>query len=164
MDKIFVVSASVEDDNGEEILYVGDDQGYVYHMDHGNSFDGAEVVAYIRPAFYHFKSPENFKRFMKVVLELEASQAINLTFISYGDPSLPSTVETAITVAAGSGVWDDSYWESFYWDSQSLSTAFGYLTGIGKNFRMIIKSICTYEAPHTLQGATVHFSRKGYVK
>jgi len=166
-DKIMEVAVSSEDVNGAEVLFAGDGDGYVYKLDHGNSFDGQEVAAYIRPVFHHFGSPENFKRFIKVVLEIEAEETLKMTFLpefSYASSEFPPAIESTIQVIAGAGVWGTSYWETFYWDTQSLSTAFAYLTGIGKNFRMIIKSFSTYETPHTIQGVTIHYTLKGLAK
>jgi len=167
IEKIFQVGVSVNEQDGDELLFVGDNHGYVYKMDSSNSFDGDEVVAYIRPVFYHYGSPEHVKRFFKVTLELLTAAPFKLTFIpefSYGDPYLPVAYEKTVEIRSGVGLWDLSYWENFYWDSQSLSTAYGYLTGIGRNFRFSLKSVCKYEEPHTIQGATVHYSRKGLKK
>lgn len=165
--KIFNCAVSVEATSGEEELFVADLDGYVYRMDYGNSFDGNIIQAYIKPVFYHFGSPENFKRFMKISLEIDTLVATNMTFqseFSYGDPYFPAADEDFISIRSGAGIWGQSYWDNFFWDSQSLSTAYGYLTGIGKNFRLIIKSEGIYESPHTIQGAIVHYSNKGYVK
>lgn len=162
-----VAAVSTENDIGEEILYVADNEGWVYLMDHGTSLDGEIVDAFIQPTFYHYGTPENYKRFMKVVIELQAEEKIDLTFVpeySYGDPTLPQAGESNIQILAGVARWEDAYWEHFYWDSQALSTAFGYMTGVGKTFRIVVRSRGLYEKPHTLQGATVHFSRKGYAK
>jgi len=165
--KIFTYTISAEELSGEEVLYAGDDAGYVYQLDSGNSFDGEEVLSMLKPIFYHFKSPENIKRFMKVVLEIEATEEVAISFtpeFSYGDSFYPPASKTDINVSAGANFWGSATWEDFYWDSQSLSTAYGYMTGIGKNFRMIITSKGTYEAPFTLQGAIIHYTRKGYAK
>ncbi len=165
--KTFNVAVSCNSNAGEETLYAGDTDGYVYELDAGNNFDGSEIVAAIRPIFYHFKNPENYKRFIKAVLEISTEESMPMTFIpefSYGDSYSPVAEEDDITITAGAGYWGSEYWEDFYWDSQSISTAYAYLTGIGKNFRMYIKSTGTYEKPHTLQGAIIHFSNKGRVK
>ena len=166
-DKVFTSAVSVEDSSGEELLFVGDDDGFVYQLDKGPSFDGKQVTARIRPIFYHFKSPERIKRFIKIVLEIETTDEIDLSFVpefTYGDQYYPNAASKDFTVSAGAGIWDVSTWEQFYWDTQALSSAYGYLRGIGTSFRMAIQSQGTYDSPHTIQAAIIHFSRKGYRK
>jgi len=75
-----LVPVSVEDLAGDEIILFGCTDGYVYRADSGYSFDGNEVTAWLRPIFNHFKSPENNKRFFKIVLEIDAPRPITLTF------------------------------------------------------------------------------------
>ena len=159
--------ASVEDDAGEELLLFGDDNGFVHMMDSGNNFDGGEVEAWIRPVFNHFGSPEYQKQFFKTVLEIDADQAVELTFLpsfEYDTPDLPPvTDETDVEVSGGGGYWDDpeTIWEDFYFDSQVVSSAYGYTEGVGTNFSLFIRSLGTYEKPHTIQGAIIHYSLKG---
>ena len=165
--KTITCAVSAEDNNGEEVLYVGDDAGFVYQLDKGPSFDGGVVTAYLRLPFYHFKNPENLKQFFKVVLEIEAEAVMDMNFLpefSYGDINFPVAEESEIVTSAGSGYWGDISWGEFYWDSQSVSNAYGYLEGLGKNFRLYIVSSGTYEEGHTIQGAIVHYSNKGRVK
>lgn len=166
--KTFTKGVSAETSTGQEVLYVGDSGGYVYQLDKGPSFNGAIVPAFIRPVFYHFKSPERIKRFIKIVLEMSAEEVMDMYFIpefSYGDSFYPSGETVDLEMSTTAGYWDESsYWEGFYWDAQALDAAYGYFRGIGKNFRMYIKSSGQYEVPHTIQGAIVHYSIKGYKK
>lgn len=165
--KIMSYAISVENSDGEEELYAGDDDGMVYRLDHGNSFAGQTITAYIKPVFHHFGSPENIKRFMKMTLEIDTQIPIDLSFTpeySHGEPFYPPAVQKDITIQSGVGVWGQSYWESFYWDSQSLASAFGYFLGVGRSCRVTIKSEATYEPTHTLQGVIFHYSLKGIVK
>ena len=165
--KVFNCSVSVENTVGEELLYAGDDAGFVYQLDKGPSFDGEVVNAYLRMPFYHFKNPENLKQFFKVVLEIDAAEVMDINFLpefSYGDVNFPSAEDVDMIMSAGGGYWEEAYWGTFYWDSQTISTAYGYLEGLGKNFRLYIVSSGTYEEAHTIQGAIIHYSNKGRVK
>jgi hypothetical protein len=164
-DKPVLCCCSSENSLGEEIMFFGSDDGYVYQIDKGPSFDGQLVDAWIRPVFNHFKSPENNKRFFKVVLEIEAYEQTQLYYIptfNYGAD--PTAEEGTIDVTGGGGFWDVANWGEFYYDTQVISTAYGYLTGVGKNFSLYIRSAETYETPHIIQGAIVHYSVKGLVK
>lgn len=166
-DVVVRVPASFESTTGEELLLFGDDNGYAYRMDSGYNFDGSEIDAWIRLVFYHFGYPEYNKRFFKTVLEIDAKQATEITFLpefEYNSVELPTSNETAnITVLGGGNWWDspDAYWGTFYHDSQPISSAYGYTEGVGTNFSLFIRSVGTYVAPHTLQGAIIHYSLKG---
>jgi len=152
------------DSNGDEALFFGSDDGYVYQLDAGYSFDGEEVNAWIRPSFNHFKSPEHVKRFFKIVLEIDADETSDLAFLpvfDYGDPNQPDAFEGILNVSGGGSSWDEENWEALYYDGAIISSAYGYLDAVGKNFSLLIRSELTYEKPHTIQGAIVHFSQRG---
>ena len=152
------------DSDGTEVLFFGSDNGFIYQLDSGNSFDGEEVVAWMRPSFHHFKSPENTKRFFKIVLEIDADESANLAFLpvfDYGDSLQPNAIEGEISVTGAGGAWDEDNWDSFFYDSAIISSAYGYLDAVGKNFSLLIRSNLTYEEPHTIQGAIVHYSQRG---
>jgi hypothetical protein len=56
-------TCSVEDEDNHERVMFGSDDGFVYEMDKGTSFDGAEFFRYIRIPFNHCGSPGYLKRF-----------------------------------------------------------------------------------------------------
>lgn len=160
-------ACSSETSDGSEIMFFGCDTGFIYKIDSGPNFDGEVVNAWVRPAFNHFKSPENFKRFFKIVLEIDANEENQLFFIpsfDYGGVDTPVAIEGEVNVSGGGGFWDAAIWEDFFYDAQVISTAFGYLTGIGKNFSLYIRSAGQYETPHVLQGVIIHHSVKGLSK
>jgi len=161
-----LVPVSVEDTDGNEVILFGCQSGYIYKGESGNSFDGSDVTAWARPVFNHFKSPENEKRFFKLVLEIDASRTVDLTVLpefAYGDVNLPSAIESAVNILGGGGFWDASdMWSDFYYDSQIISTAFAYIDGIGTNLSTFIRSVGgDLDSPHILQGAIVHYSVRG---
>ena len=152
------------DSDGEERLFFGDDEGYVYEMDSGTSFDGEAVSAWLRPSFHHFRSPERLKRFFKIVLEIDAEESVDLSFtpvFDYGDVEQPNALTGTMEVVGGGGVYDEDNWDNFSYDGALVSSAYGYFDAIGKNFSVFIKSEDTYEKPHTIQGAIIHYSLKG---
>lgn len=161
-----VAAESIEDTSGNEILLAGCEDGFVYRLDSGNSFDGNEVNAWIRPAFNHFSSPENKKRFFKVTLEIDAGGETELLFVpefTYSDPRLPSAIQGSMDVLGGGGIWgsSDTVWGRFTWGAQLIDTAEGYIDGTGRNLSLFIRSVGTYDEPHTIQGAIIHYSVRG---
>lgn len=73
--------ASVEDDNGDEVIYFGSDSGYVYQMEDGNSFDGTAIPAFMRLAYNHIKSPRLVKRFRRASFDMQ-SEAVDISVLA----------------------------------------------------------------------------------
>ena len=165
--KVFTAACSVERPTGEEALAAGDEDGYVYELDKGDSFDGDEILGLLKPIFYHFKTPANLKRFFKVMLDMQVFGHIEMEFLSefsYNETYYPVGDSVTLDKISSAGYWDSATWEQFYWDTESLGTMYGYLTGVGRNFRMTIRSRSKNEPPHSIQGAIVHYSQKGILK
>ena len=158
---------SSEDNNGNEVIFFGDDAGFVYQDNVGTSFDGSVIDAWLRTSFYNYNAPAKTKRFFKIDIELEASNAFNLYVLpdfSYGSPNFPSHAESEVDVTGGGGYFDSSYWSEFYWDAQAVSTAYAYISGIGTNMSLYIRSAGIYDQPHRLQGIIVYFSDGGLIR
>ncbi|MES0327089.1 MAG: hypothetical protein ABUK13_02750 [Gammaproteobacteria bacterium] len=154
-------TASVEDSDGNEVLLFGCDNGYVYQMDKGTSFDGAAVDAFVRLAFNFMGSAERNKKFFKAVFEVTAGEASQISFTPDFDYGETEDVSQDIDVTASGGVWDVSNWDSFIWGDQLISNPIAYIDGSGQNIGITLFSSTTYEQPHTLNSVIIHYSNKG---
>lgn len=155
---------SSEDSSGREVAFFGSDNGFVYQMEKGNSFDGASIESWLRLNFSNFRSPQNKKRFFKFVLELETSELLNISFLpifNYGDPNSPDSIPSDSEIIGGGGSWGDLIYGDFVWGAQLVGEAYGYIDGLGKTVSLYIRNDSNYEKPHTLQGAIFHYSVKG---
>ncbi len=153
-----------EDANGREMLLVGAEDGYVYQLDAGTSFDGQEIEAWIRFAFNSIGSPQQKKRWHKATLMLDGdvNTQISITSeVSYANPYQPSGVEQAFSVEGGGGLWNEANWNEFIWSTQYHGEAEAYLEGIGENISIVLMSDSTHEEPHSLSTLTLHFSYRG---
>ena len=161
LDKVVYAICSAEDSSGDEILFFGSDDGYVYQMDKGTSFDGSAIEAMLRFSYYHFDTPTRDKRFRKIQFEMSADSSISLQFspdYSYSDPNAPEARTRSLSIDGSGGYWNIDNWDTFNWTGQIISTSEENLDGIGTNMGMLILSEATYEQPHILQGVTVHYS------
>lgn len=152
---------SAEKLSGDEILFFGSDDGYVYELDKGTSFDGTSIEAMLRLNYYHYESPTHHKRFRKVHFEMTADSNVSLKFqpdFSYGDADVPEGRLVSLSVLGGGGFWDISNWNEFNWSGQVVSTSEENIDGVGNNMGILVISDATYENPHILQGVTVHYS------
>lgn len=158
---------SGEDANGGEELFIGSDDGYIYQLDSGPSFDGEAVEGYLRLPFNHLKSPAYDKDFLKAVLELDAPAGIERTLLeftpefSYGNSDIPISVTGEFTVSSGGGYFDFDNYLTFYWDEQIVGEATADIDGFGRNMGMLIRTENTYAEPHTIQAATLHYIVRG---
>jgi len=165
--KTIYYAGVTEDDDGEEWILFGSDDGYVYRDGAGNNFDGESITAFVRFAFTHFGSPQQNKRYIDMLLEMEASPNTVLSIASeydYGSTELPAQMSTEYNVVGGGGFWDEAFWNEFYWSTQLEGIARADLEGIGKNIGIVVASDLTYEPPHTLHGATLSYTFRGRAK
>ncbi len=154
-------ACSADDSDGSEVLLVGTDDGWVYQLDKGTSFDGSAIGAAIRFAFNHLGSPAFDKRFHKATLEVDCAGPTTLSMtseFSYADPNQPAGAEIDFSVSGGGGFWDEADWEAFYWDASAEGQAEAHIDGIGKNISIAVLHSSTYEEPHVLHGMTLNFS------
>lgn len=157
-------ACSTEDSNGDELLLFGSDNGFVYQSDVGTSFDGVAIDHVLRMAFYHLKSPAYRKKFFKSIVDIAAPTAIDINVtmdLDYADPSTAAPVELTVEAFSGGGFWGSSYWEAFSWDSPIVSPVAVYLTGTGKNVALTFTGGGIYDEPHTIQGITYNYARRG---
>lgn len=156
-------------------LFFGSEDGYVFEMDKGTSFDGDSIDAFLRTAYNHFKTPQHKKRFFKLVLEMEGRGTLYFSQdYTYGDEQILTDTEgysytiyrpqgyyQAVDIFAGGGAWDVDNWNEFVWSGPLIESAEAWLDGSGLNMAITIASTGTYEEPHTIQGAIVHYSIRG---
>jgi len=158
------VACTGENDDGSEILLIGDDDGWVYELDAGTSFDGVAVDAYCRLPFNHVGSPTQNKRWHKATLEIDAQPTISIGMtadFSYANEEVPGVSQQNFSVSAGGGFWGEANWGEFYWSSPVEGKAECHIDGIGENVSITVVSSAIYENPHTIHGLTLHFSYRG---
>lgn len=167
---------STENSDGEEEIYFGASDGFVYQMDAGTSFNGNAIEAFLRTHFNHLKSPSVKKRIRKIVLELDAPIdsyiSANLDF-DYGDTIGNTQIFNPESPA---GFWDVSNWDAFHWDGKSTDSAPLNVEGSGLNFGLSLyhsgewelqddeespRTGLTNAGAHTIQGYIVHYDLRG---
>ena len=159
------VITSQEDGSGDEVIYFGSNDGYIYQMDKGTSFDSSVITAIAILPYYHFGSPTMKKRFRKIVPELDIEPSVQLQLqpdFSYGSPSIPAA--QAIDVLGGGGSWNIDNWGDFLWSSQVVSTGELRISGVGVNMGLYLYSSSATEESHTLHGMTVHYTMRGLAR
>ena len=153
--------------DGFERIFFGSDDGYIYEADKGQSFDGELIEYSFRLVFCHCKTPRQKKRFRKATFQVDAPDAVPLTFypeFSYGNLDQPPQVgsgETPPEVNTGGGVWDTDLWGAFIWDGQIVGEAVAYVDGQGINISMQVQGESNFERQHVFRSATYNYSKRG---
>lgn len=154
---------SQEDENGDEEIFFGSDNGYVYQMERGTSFDGENIYAFMYTHFDHGKSIQYTKEyFAPVTLEARGSgyAEFNLGYqLSYGQSATaqPDT-QTAVAPGVDADAWDTGLvWDSGgSWDESALIPALNLdLRGEGTCISWVITKDSDYFEPLLLSG--VHY-------
>lgn len=150
------------------VTYFGstDSLGYVYQMEMGTSFDGANIDAHITTAWDPIKSPRILKRFRAASIEIQSNAYALVYFgyqLGYGSTLIgqPSNVPYASNFSAAP-VWDAFTWDNFTWDGQTLLPTEVDMTGTAENIQFIISSSTNYIAAYNLNSIISHYTpRRG---
>jgi len=154
---------SEEDNDGNEEVFFGADDGYVYQMEKGTSFDGDNIYAYLYTHFDHARAIEWEKTYHgPVTLEGRSNGYAEFDLgylLDYGSAtkSQPSTQMAEMPAAAGS-MWDTGLsWDTgISWDASTTVPTIGLdLRGEGRNISWGITKDSDYFEPLLLTG--VHY-------
>lgn len=143
-----------------------DGLGYVYKLDAGTSFDGANIDAYITMAWDALKSPRMLKRFRAASIELQGDAYVEISLgyqLGYGTPNIgQSTNVNYGSDFASSPVWDVFTWDNFTWDGSALFPTDADVTGTAENIQVTLASSTNYIAAYTVNSLIYHFTpRRG---
>jgi len=142
-----VCVSSSENLDGEEELFFGSTDGFVYQIDKGTSFNGEAIEAALKLHPNHIKSPRTKKRIRRITLELTAP---SLTYLKanvefdYGETYGP---EQTKEIASLDGIWATSFWEDLVWNGGNAVSAPLDIDGTALNFSLSLYHSGEFEDP-----------------
>lgn len=151
---------SSELNDGTEIILFGGNNGYVYEMDKGTSFDGDLVEHFINLHYIHFDTPHIEKEFYGGFFEASGDGYAEFSFtyeLGYGSSNLTQPDSVTKTVEVSTASWGSFTWDTIYWDGQSLIPSTFELEGRGENISLIISGESDYDSPIKISGALIEF-------
>ena len=151
-------SGEVSDGRGDR-LFVGAEDGYVYELDRGTSFDGAAISAYIRLPFNSVGSAYQDKRWHKATFEMSTPDDITVGMafdIDYARGLGGTQVDTS--VEAGAAIVTTDLYDDIDWTDAVQGTLESHIDGIGRNLAATIITEASDKRAHTLSAATLNFS------
>lgn len=154
-----------------EGMFAGGEDGYVYRLDSGASFDGVGIRGFVMTPFNHLGAVKQEKNLRKTSIELQAEplSRIGITVMfDYSDGEQPRSGSSNFVVQGsgtghdfivqgGGGIWDTSLWNQFFWSAPFRGTCEAYTEGEGVNMSAIIACDSTpTENAHVLESYTFH--------
>lgn len=152
---------TAETSAGEEVMFFGGDDGYVYQLDKGTSFDGDDIEFVMELPYNFFKSPRIDKSYFDATIETAGTgySAFNFGYsLGYAATDIPQPGTQTATVSYSSVLWDSFTWDAFFWDGQTLSPSVLEMDGTAENVSLAIRGSSDYYAPLKITAAIVHYA------
>jgi len=152
-----------ESPDGAETSFFGSTNGFVYRLDAGTSFDGAEIAANITLVFNAIRSPRILKRYRKGSLEISGTSYAEFTFsydLGYSSTDLGQDTGANYSSNLVASYWDSVSWDNFVWDGRTLAPSEVEIMGTAENIAVRIASISDIYAPFTVNSTILHYSMR----
>ena len=165
-DRAFACGCVGESASGSEVMFAGGSDGYVYQLDVGTSFDGAQILSVLRTAFSSFGSPLQRKRYKRLTLEIAAASApVNLKVqpdYNYGEfGGSTSGLGVDMWATGGGGLFDGSNWDGFVFDAGIIGTAYTNLSGVASSMGLLFNHTSSTAAPFMIAAAHIQYEMRG---
>jgi hypothetical protein len=172
-----VCTCSSENLAGEEELFFGSTDGFVYQLDSGYTFNGSAIDSLVKLNYNHLKSPSVKKRIRRIIVDSDVKKNTYLQVsaeFDHGESAIPLTILPNLSAAGG--IWDEGIWDDFDWDGTASGISQIDVDGTASSFSLTIFNSGVFELqeaeavprtgitnvePHTLQGYTVHYDIRG---
>jgi hypothetical protein len=161
------VSCCVEGEaaDGKTVSYFGSDNGFVYQLDAGTSFDGQAIAANINLVYNSTGSSRILKRYRHASVEMSGDYYAEIQFgydLGYRTPFLSQSTDETYSVDLRSTYWDDMIWDNFIWDGSDVSPSEIDVTGTAENMSVRISSASDLFQQFTVNSVIVHYTpRRG---
>jgi hypothetical protein len=146
---------------GEEVLYFGSTNGYVYKMDSGTSFDGLPINAWLTFVTNSVGSPQTEKHFRHARIEAIGQSYFNFMFgyvLGYGTQDIVGNNKVQYENATSTPYWDSFIWDQFTWDGGSIVPTDCDMQGDAENYAISINSSSDAFYPFSVNSIIVNYS------
>ena len=149
-----------EDENGDEVMYAGTDQGYVMQLDTGTSYDGETIPRALALAFANQGGISAYKRYYTMRPDVQSEGGpvdIELrTDLDYGGTRGDSSDGTGVP-ATGSPLGSGTYGAGSY-GTAVVGDASYEIDGIGFNISPIYIHEDDIDGPFTFEANTIEYA------
>ncbi|MEM7528836.1 MAG: hypothetical protein AAF416_14355 [Pseudomonadota bacterium] len=148
---------------GEDRLFIGAEDGFVYEFDKDRTFNGNTMICWVRLGWFHGGRPHDNKRFVAVQVEAEApgSSTIGIASeVDYGNPDAIPGIQN-VTSISGGGFWDESRWDTIYYDLATVAEIDSTIDQLGRNITFAIYHEGNGDRVHVLKVLTIWHAPRG---
>lgn len=149
--------------DGSETSFFGSTNGYIYRLDAGTSFDGAEISANMFLVFNAINSPRVLKRYRKGSLEITGTSYAEFAFnyeLGYGSVEYEQPIDRSYESNLVSSFWDRAFWDAFVWDGRTLAPSEVEVEGTAENIAVRIASISSIYETFTINSIILHYTMR----
>lgn len=146
-------------DGDEDRAFIAGDDGYIYQLDAGTTFDGEPVDAFLETADYHFRTPQQNKAFKQLDIELEGDPRLEMQVTNILDGGVDEQSDTAPV-----SIVDESRTAPRYRDEllSRFSQRFAGvvdLYGTGRSQAIRFEPLTGHD--HAIKSMTAHYTDRG---
>jgi hypothetical protein len=149
--------------DGAETSFFGSDNGFVYMLDAGTSFDGEDIPADITLVYNSTGSPRILKRYRRASVEMTGDSYAEFAFaydLGYRSPEISQPEDQIYGSDLRSSYWDSFTWDNFVFDGRDISPNEVEVTGTAENMAIRISSVSNLFKPFTVNTIIVHYSMR----
>lgn len=149
--------------SGIDVNFFGSTNGYVYQLDKGTSFDGANIDSQIILNFSSASSSRTLKRYRRAAVEIETydSSYIEMQFgfaLGYSDMRYEQPGTDQYSLYLSNSSWDSFTWDTFFWDTNGVSPVECWMSGTAENVGLSFSCNSNYMKPFTINSIMIHYS------
>jgi hypothetical protein len=152
-----------EDASGNAISFFGSDNGFVYQLDRGTSFDGDTIAASVNLVYDSMKSPRILKRFRRASVELAGNYYAEIQFgydLGYRRSEIPQPLDATYETDLRSSYWDSMIWDNFVWDGSDVTPSEIEVSGTAENIAIRVSCASDLFEPFTVNTIIVHYTMR----
>lgn len=158
---------SEENPAGDEEIYFGSDDGYVYQLDKGTSFDGEVIDTLLQLHFDFINTVGYLKKFQALRLDVTGYGYTEYSFnyeLSNGDVNEPQPDATTTILEFSEIRWDVGTWDVGNWDVATIQPVHEDLDGEGENVSIIIRTNSDEFLPLRMAGAFIRYLKRRAIR
>lgn len=152
-----------EDANGNAVSFFGSDNGFVYQLDAGTSFDGEPISASFNLVYNSMKSPRILKRYRRASVEFAGEYFAQIQFgydLGYRRQEIPQPADASYDADLRSSYWDSMIWDNFVWDGSDVAPSEIEVSGTAENISIRISSVSDLFEPFTVNTIILHYTMR----
>jgi hypothetical protein len=146
-----------------ETMFFGSDNGFVYALDAGTSFDGESVNASLELNYNSENSPRILKRYRRGSFEITGNGYCEFQFaydLGYSSVYIGQQSAVPYENNFSPSFWDSVFWDVFVWDGRTLAPTDVEIKGTGQNILLRIASDSPYYSPFTINSVILHYTTR----